>query len=622
MIGRGWIVVAAVMVALAAAACADSGGDAEVALLDPGTGPGTGPGPGPDAGTSCNPTDAADPCPGQLARLEDDGTYTCFTPECWFDGECPPGEVCDPLTGACGPPPACVTSLDCEPGERCEDGACVPDTCDEHEDCPWGVCLNGICAPQPTCAADADCPAGWECYDPAIGAGVCVPIVQTCVDCAPPFICDVHTSTCKPVEVGCDAACETGVCIDGACAFCEADTDCAAGSHCDGGYCVETPQPCTQCTDAFCRLACEIVEEPAPPAMPRTSSADEPAPPPPSLDGWAANNNPNAFSGTLEVIVLPPPDHLDWTTPIKLMTSAAAAAVRGERNVVDGKAKLAHFIGHLHVKMDCTNGMNQALRIPLTGATSGGKQLAVIWHNARAALGAMGVLFYPFPPKLDEGNQLVKDDLDARAQHPGMMSIIRLPIDDWQCRDLALYYDKYKKNLAQTKYDSQARPRRFEGAGCTAFGTVFIEKTRLVPRSKMVDNWAQQVEVGHSVIGKPSKVLAALDSTAYPYGSNLVAWIGGAWKAWPRGQSIASSDPVVLTNLDRWVNGTEVATPLTLFDTEPMTNYINAVHAGADAAMWTPSVEHNGNVKVITRKRDCNEVLPRNPDADDLRRDN
>jgi hypothetical protein len=591
---------------------------------------------GVDASSQCGSGD--DPCPGQLTTFASDGTILCVDPDCRIDAECSAGLVCSPLTGACVEPPDCDDNADCPSGERCIAGACEPTPpCDEHTDCPGEVCIAGVCGPQPTCDDSSDCPAGWSCFDAQFGQDVCVPDNQTCEDgCVAPFACketapapeplpqavQQATAQCEPIVYPCDETCTTGVCENGACALCESDLDCAgtdAGSaatsrRCEAGYCVAV-EP-TPIMDAG-------IDPPVNDAG-SGSIATAALASPLVADGTARQRpaDPTKFAGALDVLVLPPPDVLDFSTPIKLITTALAAVVRGKAHVRDGKAKLEHPIGHLHVTMSCTNGNNQALRIPFTGMTSGGGEYEAVWHNAKAALGGTGALLYPFPPKLDEGNAIAQQDVETRRNHPGMVGIIRIPLDDWQCRDLALYYDAYKKRLATMKYDSQARPRRFEGAGCTAFGVTFIERTRTVKRSYMVDNWAQQFEIGLSTIGSPKKFLNTFASDQYPYGSNLVAWIGGQWKRWPKNAPVGGRGVLQLADLDRWVNGNETAVPLTLFDTAPMFAYINAVHNGRDADMWDTTTESNGNVKVIVRKRSCDEVLPKNPDDDDLRRDN
>ena len=122
--------------------------------------------------------------------------------------------------------------------------------------------------------------------------------------------------------------------------------------------------------------------------------------------------------------------------------------------------------------------------------------------------------------------------------------------------------------------------------------------------------------------GSKKKFLATFASEQYPYGSNLVAWIGGVWKRWPVNAPVGGSGVTKIADLDRWVNGNETAVPLTLFDTAPMFAYIDAVHNGTDADMWDKATESDGKVKVIIRKRPCDEVLPKNPDHDDLRKDN
>lgn len=626
------LLLASVALALVGA-CVEPAAPPPLALIAPGSG-------APPPTTDPPPTCGEPTCPdGQLPALGPDGAPRCVVPACTSDQACPTGTACAPATWTCVPVGACEYDDECGVGERCVAGDCVPDRCDRHDQCPHGLCVDGVCAPPTPCTVAADCAEGWTCPTFAAGgARICVPIAQTCGDCAPGFTCDAADVGCVPIERACGEDCPTGLCVDGACRFCDASAPCADGLTCAAGYCVEpgcaTDLDCGDgvCVEGLCQArACEpvetcdggrcrtVCETPRPDETPRDLGG---------LDGAAARapvpGSP-LYEGTLDVIVLPPPGHLDFGAPVDLIASALASSVRGDRNVADGKAELAHFIGHIHVEMLCTNGLGKALRIPLTGFTSGGNKLQGYWDNFRAASGGMGVLFYPFPGALDEGNPKVAADLQKRARHPGMMSRMRFPLDHEQCVALREHYQKVRNQVGQMVYSGHTRPRRLEGAGCTAFGQLWVELSRLLPRSKMVDEWAQQLGIGMSTIANSLDVKDLPRSyETYPYGSNLVAWLTGRWHRWPRGQGINAGKRFVRpTDLVNWRNGDEDFVPLTIFDAERMTSYINAVHARTkDAELWDAITENDGNVNVIVRKRPgCGEALPRNPDDDDLRKD-
>jgi len=64
-------------------------------------------------------------------------------PDCWYDGDCAPGFLCDRRNGTCFPEPAverepCSEPADCRAGETCNPNAiCVPG------DCTFSGCITG-----------------------------------------------------------------------------------------------------------------------------------------------------------------------------------------------------------------------------------------------------------------------------------------------------------------------------------------------------------------------------------------------------------------------------------------------------------------------------------------------
>jgi len=139
--------------------------------------------------TSC-PSD----CPNGFCNLPVCGDGECTGSE--TIGSCP--EDCDPCYGVqCADGEECQSgtcvpvtcpAILCDPGDTCIDHECIeiPGYCDENSDCPTGqlcgednqcygpcadvqcetgeVCVMGNCVPQ-TCEVDEDCPEGYVCTD-------------------------------------------------------------------------------------------------------------------------------------------------------------------------------------------------------------------------------------------------------------------------------------------------------------------------------------------------------------------------------------------------------------------------------------------------------------------------
>jgi hypothetical protein len=114
---------------------------------------------------------------------------------CFFDRDCPLGQVCDPSTKVCVPAPTPTPTIACPDGN-----------------CPNGLtCVNGICVdlstptptptPLPPCMTDADCLQGFHCR-----AKVCVPI-RECDDTDP----ILDRTNCRGSREACvNGTCECG----------------------------------------------------------------------------------------------------------------------------------------------------------------------------------------------------------------------------------------------------------------------------------------------------------------------------------------------------------------------------------------------------------------------------
>ncbi len=184
-------------------------------------------------------------------------SQTCSTHE---DCTLPGLGYCDDR-GTCVPSPGaeCVTSNECESGERCVDGFCTEwndggGQCQFDEQCDGGqgLCVDGTC--HAACNGDDECGTGEIC-----DGGYCRFQEDTQNGCR-------YNSDCAPGQVCIDTVChDTG---------CTQDTDCTtAGDRCVDGVCVadEAPQPeCTQnsdcteqgyeCVEGVCRKPCTVAD--------------------------------------------------------------------------------------------------------------------------------------------------------------------------------------------------------------------------------------------------------------------------------------------------------------------------------------------------------------------------
>ncbi len=178
------------------------------------------------------------------------------------------GEVCNLQTGECELGP-CVPS--CPDGEEAVGCHCVPETCDDNDDCQGQICHNGSCRP---CVSNAECS---DDGTKACNDGICGPGAE-CIDdddCRPHEECGPE-QTCveRPDCVFNDDCGEDEQCIAGTCTYtpeCEDDSDCSEHAECVGDVCQtrmcrgndECPEgeicDAGDCVSPPVALSCEIV---------------------------------------------------------------------------------------------------------------------------------------------------------------------------------------------------------------------------------------------------------------------------------------------------------------------------------------------------------------------------
>lgn len=173
-----------------------------------------------------------DPLPTDGGTSQDTGVVACDTAR-----PCPTGQRCD--NGACVPDntPACSDTMPCGDGRTCDNGTCVPLACTGHPICETWVCLNGACAEPPSCAGGAACPGDLVCNPTSM---ICeAPSVVSCTD-----------------DTGCN---NTQVCAGNQCVprvTCGFTADCPNGLHCVRGVCDDPCAMAADCGDQALQWAC------------------------------------------------------------------------------------------------------------------------------------------------------------------------------------------------------------------------------------------------------------------------------------------------------------------------------------------------------------------------------
>ncbi len=149
------------------------------------------------------------------AELRCDRDQELCLPAC-VGVQCAGGELCDESTSMCIDPCA---DIDCpNPGDRCWEGECVPNSC-VYVGCePGSVCDGVECIPD--ACAGVSCAAGEFCR-----GGQCIP-------------------SCAQISCPLFNRCVDGLCIEDLCG----GVDCPNGLSCQNGECIEDPCAGVACT--------------------------------------------------------------------------------------------------------------------------------------------------------------------------------------------------------------------------------------------------------------------------------------------------------------------------------------------------------------------------------------
>lgn len=323
-------------------------------------------------------------------------------------------------------------------------------------------------------------------------------------------------------------------------------------------------------------------------------------------------------AGEFQLIVVPPAQALDWSTPNALAQSAVVSEAFAKVQKWTGVVTHPHPVGHVHVRMDCGD-----VTIPLTGQTGAGSDFT-------GALDGLGSMFHTFPGALDSTAD-VEPDVRRRFE-TGNVTMMTFKITMDQCRHLRGFFDEYVNSGAVKNYGGQYRPRRMEGGGCTAFGTSFLEVGGLLKRSQYTPVWARGLKIG---IGRISDVFG---SGEYNYGSYLTTRnADGTVSAWPEGKAMKVQSGAIRIGspwLDAWSGDNDAETnvdpenqpnvvPVTLHDPQLMANSIEEIYArgGGEALGRTWTTKAVGMAHVLETDATGATVQPYRDMQDDLYKD-
>ncbi|MFZ2958204.1 MAG: hypothetical protein WA705_15050 [Candidatus Ozemobacteraceae bacterium] len=191
----------------------------------------------------------------------------------------------------------------------------------------------------------------------------------------------------------------------------------------------------------------------------------------------------------LTLYTMPPPGHLDWSSPRSLMFDAAVA-----NRFTFSHIKHKHTFGHVFIELRGPNGERE-----LTGSTTAPDAPSDADFITKKGYG-LGVFWADFHGALDPAEGLDAQLIDRYKS--GRVGFITFKINEAMWARLAQYVREYRERGYGKIYAGKDKPREGLGAGCSGFGVSFLEVAGL-KRPEFEKSWAVRVLIPDSMIGGP-----------------------------------------------------------------------------------------------------------------------
>lgn len=183
----------------------------------------------------------------------------------------------------------------------------------------------------------------------------------------------------------------------------------------------------------------------------------------------------------LTLYFIPSPLGLDWSSPKNL-------AVTALKNRLSFKPR---FIGHVFVELTC------GTETDLTGMV--GKNFDYL-NQLLIEQKGLGILYHSFEGQLEEKADIEKELSDYYKT--GHVNFLTFKLNQNQCKRAKTYLTEYREKNVGRHYGLANRPRFGEGAGCSAFGTSFVDVLGLIDEDMRL-HWSQTVNIPLKYAGRP-----------------------------------------------------------------------------------------------------------------------
>lgn len=206
---------------------------------------------------------------------------------------------------------------------------------------------------------------------------------------------------------------------------------------------------------------------------------------------------------TLTLYFYRSPVILNWSTP---GTLTRTTLLSGTRDLLRGQENIA--LGHVTVKLECEDGTS------LHTAMTQEDPMESVRLLTSGEIG-LGILFHRFAGRLEN-----RDEIERRLERNNRVRFLRLGISAPTCARLRRFAHEFESRGDSRFYGLPLRPRKGEGAGCSAFGMAFLELTGALEHSPLREastRWSRSFHIPKRKIGTSDHGVP-LSSLVFGYG--------------------------------------------------------------------------------------------------------
>lgn len=183
----------------------------------------------------------------------------------------------------------------------------------------------------------------------------------------------------------------------------------------------------------------------------------------------------------LTLYMIPSPEGMDWSSPSSLAKSALLNRI----------SMRPRFMGHVFVDLKCGSVHE------LTGMV--GKNFDYL-NQLLVNQKGLGILYHSFDGQLEKKEDITKEL--SEYFETGHVNFLKVILNENQCQRALTYLKEYRNQDVGRYYGLANRPRHGEGAGCSAFGTSFLDVLNLIDED-MRQSWSHTVNIPLEYAGPP-----------------------------------------------------------------------------------------------------------------------